>query len=158
MGQDGGTNTDQGINAYSLPREGLIGSTLWLERFPQEVLFRLKVILQDNGTRVPSPLAWQGRGKGRGVKQTAPNPLTPALPPLSGGEGYMYIMSEKYASVLRTTNRQSTSECVYWQDIINNFWITLNQSFLFQRFHEPCLAVQYFMDLVIRSSGKGNCL
>jgi hypothetical protein len=33
------------------------------------------------------------------VKQTALNPLTPALSPFSGGEGYMYIMSEKHASV-----------------------------------------------------------
>ena len=79
--------------------KALLESTLWLERFPQAVLFRLKVILQDNGTRVPSPLAREGRGKGRGVKQTALNPLTPALSPFSGGEGYMYIMSEKYASV-----------------------------------------------------------
>jgi hypothetical protein len=39
-------------------------NTLWLERFPQEVLFRLKAILQDNGTRVSSPLAREGRGKG----------------------------------------------------------------------------------------------
>jgi hypothetical protein len=78
--------------------KALLESTLWLERFPQAVLFRLKVILQDNGTRVPSPLAREGRGKGRGVKQTALNPLTPALSPFSGGEGYMYIMSEKYAS------------------------------------------------------------
>ena len=77
----------------------LLESTLWLERFPQEVLFRLKVILQDNRTRVPSPLAREGRGKGRGVKQTALNPLAPALSTFSGGEGYMYIMSEKYASV-----------------------------------------------------------
>jgi len=79
--------------------KALLESTLWLERFPQEVLFRLKGILQDNGTRVPSPLAREGRGKGRGVKQTALNPLTPALSPFSGGEGYMCIMSEKHASV-----------------------------------------------------------
>ena len=44
--------------------KALLESTLWLERFPQEVLFRLKAILQDNGTRVPSPLAREGRGKG----------------------------------------------------------------------------------------------
>jgi len=56
--------------------KALLESTLWLERFPQAVLFRLKVILQDNGTRVSSPLAREGRG--RGVKQTAINPLTPA--------------------------------------------------------------------------------
>ena len=79
--------------------KALLESTLWLERFPQAVLFRLEAILQDNGTRVPSPLAREGRGKGRGVKQTALNPLTPALSPFSGGEGYMYIISEKYASV-----------------------------------------------------------
>jgi hypothetical protein len=53
-------------------------NTLWIERFPQEVLFRLKAILQDNGTRVPSPLAYEGRGQ---------------------GERSMYIMSEKYSSV-----------------------------------------------------------
>jgi len=58
--------------------KALLESTLWLERFPQEVLFRLKAILQGNGTRVPSPLAREGRGKGRGVKQMAFNPLTPA--------------------------------------------------------------------------------
>ena len=75
--------------------KALLESTLWLERFPQAVLFRLKVILQDNGTSVPSPLAREGRG----VKQTALNPVIPALSPFSGGEGYMYIMSEKYASV-----------------------------------------------------------
>jgi len=67
--------------------EALLESTLWLERFPQAVLFRLKGILQDNGTRVPSPLAWEGRGKGRGVKQTALNPLTPAPSAFSRGEG-----------------------------------------------------------------------
>jgi hypothetical protein len=79
--------------------KALLESTLWIERFLQAVLFRLKVILQDNGTRVPSPLAREGRGKGRGVKQTALNPLTPTLAPFSGGEGYMHIMSEKHASV-----------------------------------------------------------
>ena len=55
--------------------KALLESTLWLERFPQAVLFRLKAILQDNGTRVP------------------------LAPRSGGGEGYMYIMSEKYASV-----------------------------------------------------------
>jgi hypothetical protein len=54
--------------------KALLESTLSLERFPQAVLFRLKVILQNNGTRVPSPLAREGRGKGRGVKQTAFTP------------------------------------------------------------------------------------
>jgi hypothetical protein len=44
--------------------ESLLESTLWLERFFQEVLFRLKAILQDNGIKVPSPLAREGRGKG----------------------------------------------------------------------------------------------
>ena len=42
--------------------KALLESALWLERFPQEVLFRLKAILQDNGTRVSSPLAREGRG------------------------------------------------------------------------------------------------
>ena len=44
--------------------KALLESTLWLERFPQAVLFRLKGILQDNGTRLSSPLAREGRGKG----------------------------------------------------------------------------------------------
>jgi hypothetical protein len=50
------------------------------------------------GPESPRPSLGRGEG-GRGVKQTALNPLTPALSPFSGGEGFMYIMSEKYASV-----------------------------------------------------------
>jgi len=67
--------------------KALLESTLWLERFPQAVLFRLKAILQDNGTRVTSPLAREGRGNGRGVKQTALNPPRPSPVNLFRGRG-----------------------------------------------------------------------
>ena len=46
--------------------KALLESNLWLERFPQAVLFRLKVILQDNGTESPRPSLGRGEGKGEG--------------------------------------------------------------------------------------------
>jgi hypothetical protein len=64
MGQDGGTNTDQGINAYSLPREGLIGKRSLVREISTRGIIQAEgysLRQWDQSLLAPLPL-FRGRG------------------------------------------------------------------------------------------------
>jgi hypothetical protein len=93
------TRTKESMNGYSLPRGGRIG------KHSQFREISARGIIQAEGYSPrqwdQSPLAPRLGGERERVRGETDgfNPLTPALSPFSGGEGYMYIISEKYASV-----------------------------------------------------------